>query len=148
MAPRRPDEDTSVTSILVDQLQDLSRSQRDQGERLAALSTNLGNQNEQLRAINANIDLIRTHFTDCPARSNFESLATTVRELQAARVDTDKLLSKSGIRYNTSDSSPGTSLIPKFNSKAKMSPLMQTLIYVLIAAGSAAASWLSGLAGN
>jgi hypothetical protein len=137
-----------VTSILVDQLQDLSRSQRDQGERLAALSTNLSNQNDQLRAIHVNIDLIRAHFTDCPARSNFESLATTVRDLQAARVDTDKVLSKSGIRRTTSDSDHGTSMIPKFNSKPKMSPLMQTLIYVLIAEGSAAASWLSGLAGN
>jgi hypothetical protein len=134
----------------VDQLQDLSRSQRDQGERLAALSTNLSNQGDQLRAINANIDLIRAHFTDCPARSGFESIATSVRELQQSRSDTDKLLNRSGIKYNTPDSQPGTSLIPKFalNNKGKMSPLMQALIYVLIAAGSAAASWLSGLAGN
>jgi hypothetical protein len=145
MAPRRDGEETtSVTSILVDQMQDLNRSQRDQGEKLASLATSMNTHGEQLKAIAVNMELIRAHFSDCPARSGWESISTAVRELQHTQTETGKVLAKANLKPTVPDS--GThSLPPKgFTKGPKISPTFERILYALAAVGSAIGAYLAG----
>jgi len=142
MSPRRADEDTSVTSILVDQMADLSRSQRDQGEKLASLQTSMMNQSEQLRIIAANMELIRSHFTECPARSGWESTSTAVRELQHTQAETGKVLAKANLKPTSPDS--GSHSLPPKGRGPKISPTFERVLYALAAIGSAIGAYLAG----
>jgi hypothetical protein len=125
-------------------MHDLSKSQRDQGERLASLKTSMDNQGEQLKAIATNMELIRAHFSDCPARAGWEGMSTAVRELQHTQIETGKVLAKANIKPTIPDS--GThSLPPKgFARGPKISPTFERIIYALVALGSAIGAYLAG----
>jgi hypothetical protein len=125
-------------------MQDLNRSQRDQGEKLASLATSMSSQGEQLKAIGINMELIRAHFSDCPARSGWESISTAVRELQHTQTETGKVLAKANLKPTVPDS--GThSLPPKSFAKGpKISPTFERILYALAAVGSAIGAYLAG----
>jgi hypothetical protein len=139
---RRADEELSgVQSILVDQMKDLSRSQRQHGEKLASLSTTLAAQTDQIRSVANAVEAIRLHISECPARAGWYPLATKVTEIQAANTATTKMLAKANLVPNSPDSGP-LSLMPKKRLKG-LSPLAERLIYVAAAIGAAAAGYMA-----
>jgi hypothetical protein len=104
----------------------------------------MSSQGEQLKAIGINMELIRAHFSDCPARSGWESISTAVRELQHTQTETGKVLAKANLKPTVPDS--GThSLPPKgFAKGPKISPTFERILYALAAVGSAIGAYLAG----
>lgn len=140
--PRRADEDTSgVTSILVDMVKDVTRTQREHGEKLAVVSTTINQQTTQLQGVAASLEIIKTHIAECPARPGWEPLAAAVAELKNAQASTTKLLHKANIK-NPSDDSQPFSIIPK-NRKPVLSPVVERILYIAAAIGAAAAGYLA-----
>jgi hypothetical protein len=104
----------------------------------------MSSQGEQLKAIAINMELIRAHFSDCPARAGWESVSTAVRELQLTQKETGKVLAKANVR--PTDPETGlTSFMPKaFKRGPKISPMFERIIYALVALGSAIGAYLAG----
>jgi hypothetical protein len=135
---RADEENTGVVSILVDQFQELSRSQRDQGERLASVATSMTIQNEQLRTIAANVELIRAHIGECPARSGWAPLVANVRDLQILREDSNKPAK------TTSYTADGpVSIIPLKIKGRQLSPVVQIITAIATAIGAGLAGYLA-----
>ena len=134
---RADEENTGVVSILVDQFQELSRSQRDQGERLASVATSMTIQNEQLRTIAANVELIRAHIGECPARSGWAPLVANVRDLQILREDPKPPKTAS----YTADGP--VSIIPLKIKGRQLSPVVQIITAIATAIGAGLAGYLA-----
>lgn len=135
---RADEENTGVVSILVDQFQELSRSQRDQGERLASVATSMTIQNEQLRTIAANVELIRAHIGECPARSGWAPLVSSVRDLQILQAENAK-----APKATSYDGSGPVSIIPLKIKGRQLSPIVQILTAIATAIGAGLAGYLA-----
>jgi hypothetical protein len=138
---RADEENTGVVSILVDQFQELSRSQRDQGERLASVATSMAIQNDQLRTIAANVELIRAHISECPARSGWTPLLANVRDLQILQAETAK--APKDLKPTGYDSSGPVSIIPLKIKGRQLSPIVQILTAIATAIGAGLAGYLA-----
>lgn len=132
---RADEENTSVVSILVDQIQDLSRAQRDQGERLASVTTLMTGQSEQLKTIASNVELIRSHTSECPARSGWLALTNTVQDLKTTQEEITKQLAP--------NPDGPISIIPLKIKGKQLSPIIQILAAIATAIGAGLAGYLA-----
>jgi hypothetical protein len=130
------EENTGVVSILVDQFQELSRSQRDQGERLASVTTLMTSQSEQLKSIASNVELIRSHTAECPARAGWVPLVATVQELKTTQEVINKQL------VSSSPDGP-ISIIPLKIKGKPLSPIVQIIAAIATAIGAGLAGYLA-----